>query len=39
MARSMARRPTTIKKRDKNVGPTGYGDKGFHLDNTQPKKG
>ena len=35
----MAKRPTTTKRRDKSMGPIGYGDEGLRLDNTQPKKG
>lgn len=38
MARLIAKRPTAMKKRDKNVGLVGYGDKVLHLDNTQPRK-
>ena len=39
MAKLMAKRPMVMKKRDKNGGPAGYGDKSLRLDNTQPRKG
>ena len=39
MTRLMVKRPIAMKKRDKSEGLTSYGDKGFLLDNTQPKKG
>jgi len=35
----MAKRPTAIKKKDKNAGPASYKGKGPCLDNSQPKKG
>ena len=39
MARLMVKRPTVMKKKDKNAGPMGYKGKGPCLDNSQPKKG
>ena len=38
MARLMAKRPTAIKKKGKNVGPASYKGKGPCLDNAHPRR-